>query len=101
MLRVSVQMDSCPGDLRHCDLVILRLCGSPLRLHSPVRSGEGHPPDILPCLLRRVCRKYTEKQMKNIESFKKNLSKGFLFNLFLEQSEHLTLIIDQSNEPSL
>ena len=66
MLRVSVQMDSCPGDLRHCELVILRLCGSPLRLHSPVRSGEGHPPDILSHLLRSVCRKYTEKQMKNI-----------------------------------
>ena len=90
MLRVSVQMDSCPGDLRHCELVILRLCGSPLRLHSPVRSGEGHPPDILSHLLRSVCRKYTEKQMKNIGSFKKNLSEAFLFHLFLKQSEHLT-----------
>ena len=58
MLRLSVQMDPRPRDIWDSDLVILRLCGPPLRLHSPVRSGEGHPPDILSHVLRSVCRKY-------------------------------------------
>ena len=58
MLRLSVQMDPRPRDIRNSDLVILRLRGPPLRLHSPVRSGESHPPDVLSHLLCSVCREY-------------------------------------------